>query len=149
MIALTMRKSVAALLCAVLLTAAGVVGVSARDDTALGKVEALHLLTASLEGEPGKKVDIQVYTFPPGSSVPWHIHPDAHEFDYQLEGSLTLEVEGKPPRDLEAGEAFYLPPNVVHRGLNNSATEPAKVYVVRLKPVGEPLTELVEPKSEP
>lgn len=148
MIVLSMRKSRAALFCAVLLTAAGIVAASARDDIPPGKVEALHLLTAPLEGEPGKEVDIEIYTFPPGSSVPWHIHPDAHEFDYQLEGTLTLEVEGKPPRDLKAGEAFYLPPNVVHRGFN-STSEPAKVYVVRVKPVGKPLTELVEPKSKP
>jgi len=26
----------------------------------------------------------RVYTFPPGASVPWHIHPDAHDFDYEL-----------------------------------------------------------------
>lgn len=138
----------ATLLCAALLTASGIAGPQARDDTA-PKVETLHLLTEPLQGEPGKEVDIEIYTFPPGSSVPWHIHPDAHEFDYQLEGTLTLEVEGEPPRELKAGDAFYLPPNVVHRGLNKSATEPAKVYVVRVKPVGKPLTELVDPKPKP
>ncbi|MEZ5829335.1 MAG: cupin domain-containing protein [Hyphomicrobiales bacterium] len=116
----------------------------AREDVA-PKVEAQHLLTAPLAGEPGKEVDIEIYTFPPGASVPWHIHPDAHEFDYELEGTLTLEVKGEPPRDLKAGEAFYLPPNVVHRGENRSATQPAKVYVVRVKPVGKPLTELINP----
>jgi quercetin dioxygenase-like cupin family protein len=121
--------------------------VSAREDAAPPKVEAQHLLTAPLKGEPGKEVDIEVYVFPPGSSVPWHIHPDAHEFDYQLEGTLTLEVKGKPPRDLKAGESVYVPPNVVHRGWNKSTTGTAKVYVVRIKPIGKPLTELVDPKA--
>jgi quercetin dioxygenase-like cupin family protein len=137
-----------AVVCAALLAAA--VGASlsyAREEQPPGKVEAHHLLTKPLAGEPGKEVDIEIYTFPPGSSVPWHIHPDAHEFDYQLEGTLTLEIEGEPPRDLKAGEAVYVPPNVVHRGLNKSATEPAKIYVVRVKPVGKPLTELVDPKE--
>jgi quercetin dioxygenase-like cupin family protein len=119
----------------------------ARDEASQGKVEAQHLLTAPLAGEPGKEVDIEIYIFPPGSSVPWHIHPDAHEFDYEIEGTLTLEVEGEPPRDLKAGESVYLPPNVVHRGLNKSATEAAKVYVVRVKPADKPLTELVDPKA--
>jgi quercetin dioxygenase-like cupin family protein len=139
----------AIVLCAVLLAAAlGANALQARDDTTEGKVEPLHLLTAPLQGEPSKEVDIEIYSFPPGSSVPWHIHPDAHEFDYELEGTLTLEVEGKPPRDLKAGEAFYLPPNVVHRGLNRSATETARVYVVRVKPVNTPLTELVDPPPD-
>jgi quercetin dioxygenase-like cupin family protein len=118
------------------------------DDVESAKVEEQHLLTAPLAGEPRKEVAIAVYTFPPGSSVPWHIHPDAQEFDYQLEGTLTLEVEGKPSRELKAGEAFYLEPNVVHRGLNKSITEPAKVYVVRTKPVGKPATELVEDPND-
>jgi len=136
----------AVVLCAVLFAAAiGAGAVHARDDAAQPKVVSQHLLTAPLAGEPGKEVAIEIYTFPPGSSVPWHIHPDAHEFDYELEGTLTLEVEGEPPRALKTGEAFYLRPNLVHRGLNESTTEPARVYVVRIKPVGKPATELVEP----
>ena len=139
----------AVILCAAALAAAlGAGALYARDGAAPPKVETQHLLTAPLAGEPGKEVDIAVYTFPPGSSVPWHIHPDAHEFDYELEGTLTLEVKGEPPRALKAGEAFYLRPNLVHRGLNESTTEPARVYVVRIKPVGEPLTELVEPQPD-
>ncbi len=155
----TMRKP-ALILGAVLFAAAlgmgafGAGGLYARDVTvpdgvAPLKVETQHLLTSPLAGESGKEVDIAIYIFPPGSSVPWHIHPDAQEFDYQIEGTLTLEVAGKPPRDLKAGEAFYLEPNVVHRGLNKSTTKRAVVYVVRTKPVGTPLTELVEaPKDQ-
>lgn len=52
-----------------------------------GDVRGVELLVADLEGEPGKEVNMQVYTFPPGASVPWHIHRDAHEFNYELEGS--------------------------------------------------------------
>ena len=123
--------------------------VATHDDVESAKVGVQHLLTSPLAGEPGKEVAIAVYTFPPGSSVPWHIHPDAQEFDYQLEGTLTVEVAGKPPRELKAGEAFYLEQNVVHRGQNKSTTEPAKVYVVRTKPVGEPAFELVKaPKDQ-
>lgn len=119
----------------------------AREDTPAPKVEAQHLLTKPLEGEPGKEVDIQVYTFPPGSAVPWHTHPGAHEIEYGLQGTLMIEEEGKPPYPLEAGKTNYLPPDVVHRGWNASQTEPAKIYVVRIKPKDVPLTELVGPKS--
>lgn len=134
-----MRKP-AVTLCAVLFAAAlGTGALLARDAAAPPKVEVQHLLTKPLAGAPGQQVNIAVYTFPPGASVPWHIHPDAHEFDYELEGTLTLEIEGAPPRDLKAGEAFYLRPNVVHRGLNKSKTTPARVYVVRVKPKDQPL----------
>lgn len=117
----------------------------ARDDTALPKVEAEHLLTKPLVGEPDKEVDIQLYTFPPGSAVPWHIHPGAHEIEYGLEGTLMIEEEGKPPYPLNAGGSNYLAPDVVHRGWNASKTEPAKVYVVRIKPKDAPIAESVTP----
>ena len=102
-----------------------------------------ELLNAPLAGEAGKEVDIKIYTFAPGTVLPWHIHPDAHEFVYQLEGTLTLEFEGQATREVKAGEAVYVPPNVVHRGSNRSPTEPAKLHVVRVKPRDKPLTENV------
>lgn len=120
----------------------------AREEAPPAKVEAQHVLTVPVAGDPGKEVDIQIYTFPPGSSVPWHIHPGAQEFEYELEGTLMLEEKGKPPRALKTGETFHLAPDVVHRGWNPSKTEPAKIYVVRIKPVGAPLATVVKPPKE-
>jgi len=120
----------------------------ARQETAPPKVEAQHLLTKPLTGEPGKEVDIQVYTFPPRSAVPWHTHPGAHEFEYGLEGTLMIEEEGKAPHALSSGEAYYLAPDVVHRGWTPSKTEPAKIYVVRIKPKGAPLATIVEGQTD-
>jgi quercetin dioxygenase-like cupin family protein len=91
-------------------------------------------------------VNVQLNTFPPASSVLWHIHPDAHEFDYVLEGTLTLLREGQDSRSLKQGEADYVAPNVVHRGLNLSRTQPAKVLSVRVKPKGAPLSTEVQPQ---
>jgi quercetin dioxygenase-like cupin family protein len=76
--------------------------------------------------------------------LPWHIHPDAHEIAYVLEGDFTFERAGAPPREMKAGEADYLPPNVVHRGLNKSG-QPVKLFVVRIKPKDKPLVEEVPP----
>lgn len=141
------RAKIAGVVAVMLLAAAIGGALYAPDDAKPAKVEAIHLLTAPLAGEPGKEVDIQIYTFPPGSAVPWHIHPGAHEFDYPLDGTLMLEEQGKPPHALKAGEVYYLAPDVVHRGWNASKTEPAKVYVVRIKPVGAPLVKVVEPEE--
>jgi quercetin dioxygenase-like cupin family protein len=129
------------LICSAVAAAAiGVGVVFARAPKPQPEVQAQQLLQKELAGEPGKEVNAQLYTFPPGASVPWHIHPDAHEFDYGIEGTLTLEIEGEGTKELKAGEAVYVPPNVVHRGMNLSASEPVKIFVVRVKPKDKPLT---------
>ena len=42
------------------------------------------------------------------------------------------------PSRSETGEAFYLRPNVVHRGMNKT-DKPVKLFVVRIKPKDAPL----------
>jgi quercetin dioxygenase-like cupin family protein len=110
---------------------------------ASGEVTSEQLLVADLAGEPDKEVNIQ--PFPPGASVPWYIHPGAHEFDYQLEGALTLQRDGEPTEVITRGEAIYVAPDVVHRGLNVSRTQSAKILAVRVKPKDKPLTTEVQP----
>jgi quercetin dioxygenase-like cupin family protein len=129
--------------------AASVVGLALlieRQAEAPGEVKSEQVFVSDLAGEPDKEVNVQLNTFPPASSVLWHIHPDAHEFDYVLEGTLTLLREGQDSRSLKQGEADYVAPNVVHRGLNLSRTQPAKVLSVRVKPKGAPLSTEVQPQ---
>lgn len=130
------------------LLVAGAVGLALiieRPARAPGEVKAQELLIADLAGEPGKEVNIQVYTFPPGASVPWHTNPDAHEFDYELDGALTVQTDGEGSKVLKRGDAVYVAPNVVHRGLNVSRTQAAKIFVVRVKPKDKPLTTEAQP----
>jgi quercetin dioxygenase-like cupin family protein len=103
-----------------------------------------ELFTEPLAGDPDKEVVTDVYSFPPGTVLPWHVHPDAHEVSYILSGEMTIEIEGEGSKHLKAGESFYLHPNAVHRGLNEG-TEPVTLFVVRVKPLGEPLAVEVEP----
>ena len=51
-------------------------------------------------------------------------------------------AKARPHGRLTAGEAEYLQPNVVHRGLNQS-DKPVKLFVVRIKPKDQPLVEEV------
>jgi quercetin dioxygenase-like cupin family protein len=46
---------------------------------------------------------------------------------------------------LKRGEAVYVAPNVVHRGVNVSRTQAAKIFVLRVKPKDKPLTTEVQP----
>lgn len=122
----------------------GASSLQAREPGAPPKVDAQHVETKPLAGEPHKVIDIQIYTFPPESAVPWHIHKDAVEIEYVLQGAIMLEEEGKPPYAVAEGTTNILAPNVVHRGWNPSKTEPAKLYVVRIKPKDAPLASLVD-----
>lgn len=138
-----------ALLAAMLLVAVTVTGASyahAREPGLAGGVTSDALLAEALAGEPGKEVVTHRYTFPAGAVLPWHIHTDAHEVAYVLEGDLTLEIAGQGKRQLKPGESFYLAPNLVHRGMNEGAV-PVKLFVVRIKPAAQPLaTEVPAPQ---
>ena len=111
------------------------------------RVAAEHVTTEPLAGDPDKELDIKIYTFPPRAAVPWHIHQDSVEIEYMLQGSIMLEEKSKPPYEIAEGETNILLPNVVHRGWNPSDTEPATLYVVRIKSKGAPLATIVPPPA--
>lgn len=147
---MTLTKTTRALAGALFLLAlwAGAPAVHAREPGAPPKVQAEHIATEPLATDPDKEVDIQIYTFPPQSAVPWHVHKDAVEIEYALHGSIMLEEEGKPPYEVAKGKTNVLAPNVVHRGWNPSKTEAATLYVVRIKPKGAPLATIVPAPAE-
>ncbi len=55
--------------------------------------------------------------FDPGVAAGKHTHP-GEELGYILEGTLVLEIEGKPPVTLSAGDYFFVPAGIVHDGRN-------------------------------
>lgn len=118
----------------------------AREPETAPKITSQELLVEALAADPNKEVVAEVYSFPPGTVLPWHIHPGAQEVAYILSGTLTFEQAGKPPRKIKAGEAESLGPDIVHRGLNEG-TEPVKLFVVRIKPKGTPLVQEVPPPA--
>ncbi len=64
-----------------------------------------------------------------------------------IEGTFTFERAGEAPKVMNAGDADYVAPNVVHRGMNLS-NAPVKLFVVRIKPKDAPLVqEVPEPKQ--
>jgi quercetin dioxygenase-like cupin family protein len=106
-------------------------------------VTAKTILQTEVKGGVFEEAVVQVYEFEPGAALPWHIHPDAHEIAYILDGALTLEIDGQGSRVLRAGDASHVGPNVVHRG----STDPAlgvKLVAVRFKPKDKPLTTLIQ-----
>jgi quercetin dioxygenase-like cupin family protein len=119
--------------------------VLAREPESAGKVESHQLFVKDFASDPSKEVNAQSYTFAPGAILPWHIHQDADEIAYIIEGTFTFQRAGEEPKVLHAGEADYVQPNVVHRGMNLSDA-PVKLFVVRIKPKDKQLvTEVPAP----
>ena len=46
-----------------------------------------------------------------------------------LEGAFTLELDGRPPIVVKAGQAFVEPPNVRMTGFNRSSTEALRLVI--------------------
>ena len=57
---------------------------------------------------------------------------------YILEGAFTLEMEGRQPVTIKAGQAMVEPPNVKMTGYNRSTTEPMKVMIFYVADPGTP-----------
>jgi quercetin dioxygenase-like cupin family protein len=88
----------------------------------------------------GREAVQVIAEFAPGVAAGKHTHP-GEELGYVLEGNLQLEIQGKPPLMLKAGDSFFVPAGVVHDG-KNVGSGPLKVlatYVVEKgKPVATP-----------
>jgi quercetin dioxygenase-like cupin family protein len=72
------------------------------------------------EGPPGYQTIINFLEFAPGAREVRHTHPGPLS-GYVLEGTLTLEHEGRPVTTYKAGEAFYVDAGKIHVGINDSA----------------------------
>jgi quercetin dioxygenase-like cupin family protein len=65
-----------------------------------------------------------------------HSHP-AEVFLYMLEGTLTLEVEGKPTT-LKTGDSYFIGRGLVHEGINRG-TVPVRLVAVFATEKDKPL----------
>ena len=96
------------------------------------------LMTKELADMPGKEALMITVEYPPGSSDPVHRH-NAHAFVYVLEGTIVMQLKGKQPVTLTAGQTFYEGPEDVHVvGRNASSTKPAKLNQAVVQPQPRP-----------
>jgi quercetin dioxygenase-like cupin family protein len=97
------------------------------------------LMTKELADMPGKEALMITVEYPPGSKDAPHRH-NAHAFVYVLEGTIVMQLKGKQPVTLTAGQTFYEGPEDVHVvGRNASSTKPARFLVLLLKDKGAPV----------
>jgi quercetin dioxygenase-like cupin family protein len=84
-----------------------------------------------------QEVRVLTATFQPGDKTVFHTHRSPVTV-YVLEGKFTLELEGRTPIVVGAGQAYVEPPHVKMTGYNKSAAEPLRVLIFYVSEVGTP-----------
>ena len=103
------------------------------------------LLRGVIAGMPrGDKQEVRVFsaTLNPGDRTPLHTHRFPVTV-YIIEGAFTLEMEGRAPVIVKAGEAMVEPPNVPMTGYNRESV-PLKLVIFY---VSDPDTPFLDPVS--
>jgi quercetin dioxygenase-like cupin family protein len=96
------------------------------------------LMEKDLPDVPGKEGVMSIVEYAPGQVGSVHRH-NADVFVYVLQGTIIMQVRGKPAETLHAGQTFYESPTDIHQvGKNASSTESAKFIVVLIKQKGAP-----------
>ena len=111
---------------------------------AMGQARPEPTLREIVTGMPrGERQEVRVLTatIKPGDKTPFHTHRFPVTV-YILEGAFTLEMEGKPPVTIKAGQAMVEPPNVKMMGHNRSATDPIRLVIFY---VSDPDTPFLDP----
>ena len=110
-----------------------------------GLARPSQVLREVVEGMPrGERQEVQVMTasFRPGDRTVFHTHRFPVTV-YVLEGAFTLEMEGREPVTVRAGQAMVEPPGVRMTGYNRSADAPLRVLIVYVTEPGMPFLDPV------
>ena len=102
------------------------------------------VLREIVQGMPkGERQEVRVLTatLKPGEKTPFHTHRFPVTV-YVLEGTFTLELEGRALVTAKAGQAIVEPPLVKMTGYNRSSTEPLRVVIFY---VSDPDTPFLDP----
>jgi quercetin dioxygenase-like cupin family protein len=102
----------------------------------------LSELTAGMPKSEKQQIRVLTATLKPGAKTVFH----SHRFPvtvYILEGAFTLEIEGRAPVTVKAGEALVEPPHVKMTGYNRSQAEPMRVVIFYVSDPDTPFLDLV------
>ncbi|TIP70230.1 MAG: cupin domain-containing protein [Mesorhizobium sp.] len=101
---------------------------SARE-TGAAKLQVLHReVTAAMPKASDQEIRVLLATLEPGDCTPYH----SHRFPvtvYMLEGTFTLELDGRETVTVKAGEIFVEPPLVKMTGRNLDARQTARMVL--------------------
>jgi len=90
---------------------------------------------------PGYEAVLVLVDIPVGAREGRHTHPGTAMI-HVLEGTLTLDYEGKPEANYKAGDSFYVDAGKVHEGINKT-NAPVKAIATFIIPKGQAVTKQV------
>ena len=126
-------------------TAVTIVAAALASGDAVGQARpeppALREVVTGMPRGERQEVRVLTATIKPGDKTVFHTHRFPVTV-YMLEGAFTLEMEGKPPVTIKAGQAMVEPPNVKMTGHNRSATDPIRLVIFY---VSDPETPFLDP----
>ena len=102
----------------------------------------LQQIVEGLPKDDKQTVRVLTASFKPGDKTVHHTHRFPVTV-YVLEGAFTLELEGRPPLTVKAGEAMVEPPNVAMTGYNRSATETTRVVIFYVSANDTPFLDMI------
>jgi quercetin dioxygenase-like cupin family protein len=134
-----MRKPIHVLLSVLVLSASQMVG--GQEPGVTKPQPVLQELVRGMPQGAEQEIRIMKADFKPGDRTVFHTHrfPVAV---YILSGAFTLELEGRAPKTIKAGEGFVEPANVKMTGFNRSTSEALHLVIFY---VGEPGTPFLDP----
>ena len=84
--------------------------------------------TTGMPIEETQEIRVLLARLDPGDCTPRHSHRHPVTV-YMLEGTFTLELDGRTPVEVKAGEVFVEPPHIAMTGRNPSADTPARMAI--------------------
>ncbi|PWB60688.1 MAG: hypothetical protein C3F17_14105 [Bradyrhizobiaceae bacterium] len=117
--------------------AAAIMGPASAEGTGFAKPNmVLHQPVDGLPTAARQDVRVMTAVFKPGDRTITHTHPFPVTV-YVLEGAFTLELEGRAPIVVRAGEALVEPPHVKMTGYNRTDAQ-TRVIIFYVSDVGTP-----------
>ncbi len=118
------------------------VSVDANAQVQIPGVKNKIILRSTVSGDDTKEVLISSAELAPGVTLPRHTHP-GDDYTVVLQGTLELNVEGREPKPVSAGEAFHVPAGLVHytRVMGDAPVHILAIWLIEKgKPAMQPVT---------
>ena len=104
-----------------------------------------EVIKERLPGEPQRQLTLVEVVYAPGAGSPPHLHANG-VMAFVVVGSIVSKVGDEPKRTFHAGEAWWEPPDAVHRvSRNASSSEPARLLAIYIAPSEARDKDLMQP----
>lgn len=131
--------------CVLLATSVLLAATASAQQPGLAKPElVLRETVVGMPNAPIQEVRVLTAAFKPGDRTILHTHRSPVTV-FVLEGEFTLELQGRPPTVVKAGQAYVEPPYVRMVGYNKSAADPLRVVIFYVSEAGTPFLDPASP----